>query len=60
MADVSKVKAKDCPHCDPCGICDDDALCMCSDDYSKIAELFDEDIAANGYVNRDAESSETA
>ncbi|CAH7342434.1 conserved hypothetical protein [Vibrio chagasii] len=60
MAELGKVKAKDCIHCDPCGICDDEVLCMCNDDYSKIAELFDKDIAVHGYVKRESEPSEIA
>ncbi|CDU05748.1 hypothetical protein VCR14J2_390368 [Vibrio coralliirubri] len=59
MAELSKVKAKDCCHCDPSGIIDDgNVLCMCNDDYSKIAELFDKEIAINGYVKKEAQPSE--
>lgn len=46
--ETDKLKANDCSICDPGGICDESVLCMCQDDYSKIAPLFDEDIARNG------------
>ena len=39
-------RANDCNVCDPCKICDDDILCMCSFDYQKMQFLFDEDIAS--------------
>ncbi|CDT17436.1 hypothetical protein VCRLGP8_1430091 [Vibrio crassostreae] len=39
-----RAKARDCKVCDPCGICDDSALCLCEDDYEQIAPLFCKEI----------------
>lgn len=38
-------KANECNVCDPCGICEDDALCLCQFEYKSMEFLFDEDIA---------------
>ena len=38
-------KANECNVCDPCGICDEDVLCLCQFSYQSMAFLFDEDIA---------------
>lgn len=53
MTDKNKVRPLGCDICEPCN---DDALCIFDYDYSKMAELFDADIAKYGHDRKQVEN----